>query len=278
MTRPAVLSPSAIDRYRVCPRQFLLVDLERRRQRETPSESLVIANAVHEALELFFGLEPAERDPALLELALRHVWPKHRRGIVFLSREHEAAVGRKALDLVQRYPAAFETSVAQVARETRVSLQVSPGVVVAGRVDRVELVGDPDVTDMASSSSEGVAGGTIEVIDYKTGSRVPDEQELLWDPAVQVYVLGAARRFGRAVSAVRMQYLVRGEEVRIDVDDSIVEVLDRRLRSIVAELRSDAEFEPRVDAHCTWCPVAEHCDARSQVRPEDLQPVIGMPF
>jgi RecB family exonuclease len=260
------LSPSAIDRYRGCPRQFLLADLERRPRREAPSESLVIANSVHEALELFFGLEPAERNPVFLELALRHVWPRHRKNVVFLSREHEAAVGRSALELVRRYCGAFDTSVAQIARETRVSVPVAPGIVVAGRVDRVERVpGD--------GGSEA-----IEVIDYKTGSRIADEQELMWDPAVQVYVLGAARKFARPVSAVRIQYLAHGEEVRIDVDDEVATRLETRLRATIAELSADREWEARVGAQCHWCPVEEHCEARANVALADMQPIEGMPF
>lgn len=267
--RPTVLSPTAIDRYRTCPQQFLLADLERRPRREAPSESLVVANAVHEALELFFGLEPDERDPLLLETALRHVWPRHRGNVVFLSREHEAAVGRAALDLVQRYCRSFDITVAQIARETRVSVNAAPGIVVAGRIDRVELCGwDADDGERAA----------IEVIDYKTGRRILDEQELLWDPAVQVYVLGAAERFARAVQAVRLQYLLAGEEVRIDVDEEIVALLRRRLEATVAELRADSEWEARVDTHCNWCPVEEHCEARIVVRADELQPAEGMPF
>jgi RecB family exonuclease len=272
VAKPVVLSPSALDRYRACPRQFLLADLERRPRREAPSESLVIANAVHEALELFFGLEPEERDPLLLEMALRHAWPRHRRGVVFLSREHEAAVGRSALELVEGYCMSFDTSVGQIARETRVSFPVAPRIVVAGRVDRVELVPDdrepPDPRERRA----------IEVIDYKTGSRVADEQELLWDPAVQIYVLGAARRFDRPVRAVRLQYLRHGHEVRVEVDEEVEALLRRRLARTIAELRADTEWQAVVDMHCNWCPVEEHCSARSQVRREELQPVEGMPF
>jgi RecB family exonuclease len=265
--RPVVLSPSAIDRFRSCHRQFLLADLERRPRRDEPSESLVVANAVHHALELFFGLEPAERKPAVLELALRHVWPRHRNGAEFLSREHEAAVGRSALELVRRYTDSFDTSVDQIARETRVSFVAAPGIVVAGRIDRVERVDD----------GSGVCEG-IELIDYKTGTRIPDERELLWDPAVQIYVLGAAARFGRPVRAVRLQYLRHGEEVRIDVDDEVVALLRRRLETTIAEVRAERDWEASVGTRCNWCPVEEHCDARAVVRRDDLQPIEGMPF
>jgi hypothetical protein len=103
------LSPSALERYRACPRQFLHVDVERVPRGE-PGPTLAIANAVHGTLELFFGVDVERRTPELLERALRSVWPKHRTRDTFASREEEAAAGRQALDLLARFARSFDLS------------------------------------------------------------------------------------------------------------------------------------------------------------------------
>ncbi len=91
---PDRLSPAALGRYRSCPQSFYLSDVERLPRDEQPSPVLCQANAVHHALERFFGLPLLDRQPENLERALRSVWPSHRRPGAFLTREQERAYKR----------------------------------------------------------------------------------------------------------------------------------------------------------------------------------------
>lgn len=72
---PDRFSASALDRYRTCPRLFLLADVERVESPTQPSPVLCRANALHGALERFYGLPLEERDLATLHDTLRRVWP-----------------------------------------------------------------------------------------------------------------------------------------------------------------------------------------------------------
>jgi len=74
---PRRLSPSAIAAYSLCPRKVFFSHLVRAPRREKTAIPLVIGNAIHEALEKFFGLDPTQRDLARLATCLRSVWRRH---------------------------------------------------------------------------------------------------------------------------------------------------------------------------------------------------------
>jgi hypothetical protein len=94
------ISPSAISRYVLCPKQYRLHDLERLGPKQQRSPILARANAVHHALERFYGLPPEHRQPENLERALRAVWPEHRVG-VFRSVDEEIFHGQAALEMLR---------------------------------------------------------------------------------------------------------------------------------------------------------------------------------
>ena len=97
------LSPSALERYRRCPKSFLLTDLERSPRREAPTGPLVMGNAVHAALERFYGLAAAERTEDNVERALRHVWVQHRKPGAFLHVHEESAYGPQAIAMLRHH-------------------------------------------------------------------------------------------------------------------------------------------------------------------------------
>lgn len=58
VTRRIRLSAAAINRYRICEKQFHLADVLRVKvDRSKPSPILAQANAVHHALERFYGIK-----------------------------------------------------------------------------------------------------------------------------------------------------------------------------------------------------------------------------
>lgn len=59
---PSTLSPSRISSFENCPLQFRFANLQGLPQ--PPQVHLVRGNAVHRALELLFGDEPAARTPS----------------------------------------------------------------------------------------------------------------------------------------------------------------------------------------------------------------------
>lgn len=257
---PGRISPTALGRYRTCPRSFLLTDIERVPRREERSPILVQGNAVHHALERFYGLPAEDRRPENLERALRSVWPEHRRPGSFSNKEEEATFGSAALQMLNSYSERFDLSIEPLAREQWVSLRVS-GVTLYGKIDRIDRYG------------EG-----LDLIDFKTGRRRVECEDLIDDPAVQVYVVGAEAEFRLPVERVRFIYLGLGDEVAWELEREDVEELKRRLLDTITRLRADEIFEALPGDHCRFCPARLHCPDRQRVSIDELVPVEGLPF
>lgn len=255
------LSPSALERYLRCPKQFRLMDVDRAARGREGSPVLTQANAVHHALERFFGLPVGDREPAHLERALRAVWPEHRRRDTFSSREEEGEFGRGALEMLARFGTAHDLGVQPLAREQWVRFRIA-GVQLIGKLDRI----DP-----------GRQGG-IDVVDYKTGRRALEPSDLPAEPAVQVYVLGAEATCRLPVERVRFVYVALGSEVIWEPEREGVTNLAERLTKTIEMIREDDTFAATPGHHCRFCPFSAVCPERSATTLDDIQPVEELPF
>jgi RecB family exonuclease len=255
------LSPSALARYEACPRQFRLADLERLARDERPSPQLVVGNAVHHALRLFFGLKPEERSPEVLERALRSIWPEHRTRESFSSREQEADHGRYALELLARFCECFRWDRVALARERWVSARLGNGWELYGKVDRID---------------ESDTDADLEVYDYKTARR-PIES-LLGDRPAQVYLLGTRALYGRRVKSIEYLYLPAGEAVAWRPDEEEVEIAIESLVQLSDRIDADETFEATPGPACRFCPVAHHCPDADRVELDGIRPVEDLPF
>jgi putative RecB family exonuclease len=253
------LSPSAINRFRTCAKQFYLADVERRRD-ETASPVLAQASAVHEALSLFFRLDPALRSAETLRQALGHVWRRHWKPEAF-SRDEEITYGRDAVSMLRLFFETFDTSKVPLATEEWVQT----------RLDGFELFGKLDRVD-------GLPDGSLEVIDYKTGRFMWEPEDLPHEAACQVYLLGAEETYRRPVERVRIIYLRTGHEVRWTPERDDVEAARERLRKTICELQATTEFAAEPGDHCRFCPFAKMCPERTRVDLESLVVPDGLPF
>jgi len=221
----------------------------------------MLGNAIHGALYLFFGLPPEQREPAQerLHQCLRHAWREHCRPGFFASVEEERAYGLKALELLTVFALRFTTDSVPLAREQWVNLRLSNGVLFRGKTDRVDGEPHPD------------SKGTLEVIDYKTGRVMLDDDEIADEPAAQMYLLAIEQMYKRAVRRVRFIYLAHGQDARWEPEREDVELVRERLVARTDEMLADRVFEPRPGAHCARCVFAHLCPDAGRVELGDLE-------
>jgi RecB family exonuclease len=250
---PRRLSPSALERYRRCPRRFKFQDVERRPQEESPSVVLATANAIHAALERFYGLPGETRSVEVLHRALKSVWRTHCPESLFASETEEARVGREVLARLSAYAERFDLTVQPLAREQWLSTRLRNGTELFGKLDRVDAVNDNE----------------IRVIDYKTG-RPLAEEDLPGESAAQVYLLLAEAAFRKRVESVRFLYLSPASEVCWYPEREDVEVVGERIEQLTATIAAETVFEAVSGAHCRWCPYALACPDRARVELADL--------
>ena len=255
---PRRLSPATIARYRQCPRAVYLLFVERVPRQSEPSPHLVVGNAVHGALERFFGLPLEHRSEQVLHRCLRSVWPEHRKPGSFLTVEEERAYGQQALGLLSEFAGRYDLALVPLSRERWVSMRLPHGAEVYGKVDRV---------DPAPASG---GRGQVDVIDYKTGRFQVDPLDLHDEPAAQVYLLAAAERHGRPVRRVRYLYLDSGDEACWEPEPEDVDQAREALLDVTFQMHTDQEFPAHPGEHCGRCPVAHACPDAGRVELADL--------
>jgi putative RecB family exonuclease len=258
---PRRLSPSALEKFRACPKAFRLQYLDRAEGKDRPSAVLAVGNAVHHALERFYGLPAQHRNLELLHQALRAVWPEHRKDGCFRDELEEIEYGQQALAMLGRFADEHDLLAAPLAREQWLEARLANGIEVFGKVDRVDRV-----------------EGGLKVIDYKTGRRAVTQEALPELPAARVYALAAQERYDQPVVEVSLLYLALGRELtwRPDVGE-----LDRARVALTAEiddLRATSEFRATPGAQCRFCPFADSCEERTLVRLEDIAVLEEVPF
>jgi len=260
---PTRLSPSALSRYRLCAKQFFLADVEKAPRREEPSPVFAQANAIHAALEKFFGLRPEDRDPAVavLHQALRKFWPDYRETETFTTVDQEIDFGRAALAQLETFASNFDTTVEPLAREQWVSTRLPNGIELFGKIDRVDRFED------------GIA-----VVDYKTGRHQIDQDDLPGEPAAQVYLLAAEHTFGLPVRLVRFIYLATGTDVRWYPEREDVPAIGESLTALTSSIQKADNFPASPGEQCRWCPFALRCPDRGHVELSDLASPEGLPF
>lgn len=255
------LSPSALGRYRICPKQFRLVDIERVRGPERGSPILTQGNAVHDALNRFFGLPLEARQPENLERALRSVWCDHRKPGTFSGRDEERDFGVQALEMLSRFSEQHDLAAEPLAREQWVAVTIG-GVRLFGKIDRVD---------------RGPRGGLI-LTDYKTGRHLIEDGDLRHEPAVQVYVCAAEAEWQLPVESVRFVYLAPGVTVEWLPERDDVDWLRSQLEQTLSEIQAEGVWEARPGDWCRFCSARLHCPDRQRVEVDDLVPVEDLPF
>lgn len=260
---PVRLSAKAIERYRACPKQFWFAHIERAPSDQEPSPQLAQGNAVHAALERLMGLQPVElRSPATAERALRSVWPAHRRPGSFASRDEEAAYGLEAVGMVRRFAERPEIVVEPLAREQWLTTRLENGAVLNGKLDRIDRLD----------------AGSLGLVDYKTGRKQVDADDLAQETATIVYLLLAEAAYQLPVERVRYQYVRSGESVDWYPERDDVDELRGRLLALTSEMIERHEWPADPGAHCRWCQFALRCPDRKRVELDSLVPAEELPF
>lgn len=245
--RATVLSPSALERYRLCPRlyRFLYVDGRRSRARMTASQSF--GTTVHAALRDFFRLPVARRSlEGLLELFKRSWVREGYRNAE--EQDRERARGAEAL---RAWYERTDTTV--VPQATELSLQAAwNGVVLKGRLDRVDA-------DRERGAGGSGSGGGLVVVDYKTGRHPVTQAAADADEALTIYAALVQRRLERPVTGLVLDFVVAGEQVRTERPPEVLRERMAEILDLAATLRNDTEYKPRTGPWCATCEMLALC-------------------
>ncbi|MEK7566979.1 MAG: PD-(D/E)XK nuclease family protein [Patescibacteria group bacterium] len=261
------ISYSAIDTYKTCPLKYKYQEIDK--IRVPKSREAVFGTALHHALKFMFSRDPLY--PTLDEvinfygdewqrLRDKTVWSDER--VEKLFNEHGIKILTKfykqnqpwnfnVLDLESRFELPLED---KKNNETHT---------LAGIIDRIDKPDDE----------------TYEIVDYKTGKRLPSQETLDKNLQLSIYHLGLLNRWpnisGKKVR-LTLHYLAHGEKISTErsledlarTKEKILEVI----REIGKRRETQNDFSPTPSPLCDWCGYKPICPVWKHLYEKDKSP------
>ena len=234
---PLRLSPTAIATFRQCRQRYKYLYIDKLGDRYSRSRPyFTMGNHVHATLKDLFKLwPPDQRTLQAMESLLQRNWRRFRTG--FRNRDDERRWAEKALAQLRAFMANHDLSAQPVMLEEPVEAEITSGLILRGRVDRVDRELD----------------GSLHIIDYKTGN-LPGQID--WTQ-LELHALALDRCLPWPVRRVSYLYLGPSLLESMDIPAGRLEEIHWDLLGVARKVRRERQFRP---APGPWC---GNCDFRS---------------
>ena len=252
------ISPTKVGTWLDCPRRFRLQYVEKVRV-SSQWAHLSMGNAVHDTLRDWWDVPPAERTRERLATLLAERW----RPQGFRDDDQSAQWRSNALSMIWHYLQQLEPGFAPVSCERTLAARTA-GQAISGRIDRLDA--DPDDPD------------ALVVVDYKTGRRVPGDDDVRGSLALALYAMCVQQTLRRPCTRVELHHIPSGVRVGRELSAESLDRQRRRVEQIGAEMAAaesawradgddDAHFPANPGPLCAWCDFRAHCPEGSAAAP-----------
>lgn len=239
------LSYSTLGTYQTCPLKYKFKEIDR--LREPKSKEAVFGTLVHSTLK--FIHEPALLPPTL-EDALNH-FSKNWNDAVYDNPDEERAAFSSGVDMIRRYveknnPKDFTI----VALESPFQIEIADATgathTVRGIIDRID------------KTPTG-----YEIIDYKTGRKLPSQADVDHNLQLSVYAKAFLARYPKESErlenlTVSLYFLKHGVKLSSTRTSEDLRKVDDLFLETIADIEA-GHFEPRVNPLCDWCGFQKIC-------------------
>jgi len=244
---PLRLSPSSISVFRQCRQRykFLYVDkLGDKYGRARPY--FTMANHIHATVKDFLSLHPIRlRTIAAIEKLLQRNWQRYHVG--FRDDQDEMRWQEKALAQLRAFVANHNVSVRPVMMEEFLTVAITPGLVLRGRIDRVDRESDD----------------SLHIIDYKTGNMPP---EIDWTQ-LELHALILSKRLPWPVSRVSYIYLAPSLMSSTEISTERLTQTHWELLNTARKIRRERKFRPSPGPRCGNCDFLSICPGKTEAQP-----------
>lgn len=246
------ISFSRIDSFDTCPLQYNYRYNLRIPAQDSPA--LIMGDAVHKTLKEFYQNQlSADKRLAFSDLLklLESNW--HPEG--FASKKHASESKKQVVKMLKKfYDQAFNyNKIGQVmALEQPFNIKIAPNLSIKGVIDRID----------------NIEKDRIEVIDYKTGSRIPSQKEVDNNLQLTIYALAISNLKGFAFSRpaekilLSLYYLEEGKKISTKrSQDQLLSAKDLVIK--MAEKMEKGKLLPKPNRPypCDFCEYKLLCDA-----------------
>ncbi|MGH9204750.1 MAG: RecB family exonuclease, partial [Vicinamibacterales bacterium] len=200
---------------------------------------------VHRVLCDFFSkVNPEERNPEnLLEMFETGWWALSPR---YLRMDGVDRLRELSLLQLRNFSQRFDLAAKPFAVEPYFQFEFAPGVLLFGRVDRIDEERD----------------GSLHIIDYKTGAQ-EDEVDA---GQLRLYAIMVEQNLARPVSKISFWYLDDGSVWIADLSAEDKHDARSDLLAAIEEMEEVSEFPGTIAPHCAYCPYLHACALRDAIR------------
>jgi putative RecB family exonuclease len=240
------LSPTRLNSYLTCPRQYYFGYIARLPRRARSYFSF--GTSLHGALQEFHeqgGAETQQVGDLLGQLQTSWV------DAGYASAEDQAARLELGQQMLVSY---FEAETMRHAAEEKPAETLfvektltapANGYSLTGRIDRIDRRAD----------------GLLEVVDYKSGSYLPDAEELAEDLAIAIYQLLVARAFESPAVLGTIYNLKLNQGISLLRDEPALAQVADEVDQVFHTLSADTTYIPTPGPACRHCDYARYCPA-----------------
>ncbi len=230
------LSYSQLDTFATCPLQYKYRYILR--IPVPPSAALTFGDSMHKAIRAFYQLVREGESPtkeALLRLLDDH-WSR----LGYGDKAYEEKMKRRGRDLLTGfYEKGYDPKVIPTSLEEPFKIKITPTLTLGGKIDRIDTLAD----------------GTMEIIDYKTGT-APKTRDVSRDLQLTVYAMA-----GGSEKVIVSFYFFEGQEkisssrTKKQLEEAKHEIAKQ------ADAISRSDFHPTPGKHCDFCEFRLICEA-----------------
>ncbi len=248
------ISYSRCATYQICPQQYKLQYVDR--VRVPTAVNLHFGSAVHEALNFMYNPRHVKR-PTVEEVAEAFVraWQGRAKEVAEGERQSYFEQG---VDIVRRHyekHAEPEEGRRTAATEQFFNVPFDGKHTLTGRIDRVDVV----------------SGGGLEIIDYKTGRRMPSQPEVEKNAQLAIYRMAANHLYPEREVTTVLLYLFHDFEMRTTQTEEFLAEKREDIRDVIVGIEL-GDFDPKPGSLCDWCAYRSHCPLfRKPVTPEGAE-------
>jgi len=237
--RRAEYSPSKLETYETCPRQYWFSQVLEIPGEEKPFFEL--GKAVHAVLEQVAGrLRKGQHvdEEAALEI-LKGLW-RHSAYETKAAEKRDREAAEEMIGLFMARQAGRKSKIVDL--ETWIELDLE-GRKLRGRVDRID------------ESDDG-----LEVIDYKTSKERMKVEDLRQDFQLCLYKLGVEKLKGRPVKRVGLWYLRFDDPRMVELSAGEAEAVRQRAVEVIRSIEA-GRFEAKRGYECNFCDFRALCES-----------------
>jgi len=245
------ISYSSLENFKQCPLKYKLSNIDK--IKEPKSKEAIFGTYIHKVLKWFYQKDPNFPTLDVLLEYYRDYWPQKTEGFEWKNSEEEKSYFKEGIRMLEEFynkNIPHKRSILDLETRFEVVIDENPDKpngkhILTGVIDRIDKLPD----------------GTLEIIDYKTGKRMPSQRALDKNNQLSLYAIGLKSRWPRVKIKdlkLSLYFLKFNEKINTTRTDKDLEEAKNKIVNLIHKIEK-SNFEPHSSVLCGWCGYRNIC-------------------